>query len=61
VAEIAQATGFSGQSAFSRAFARHFGISVRDLRAQSQPQAQSQAQSQSQAQPAPPTPGSAPN
>jgi len=51
VAEIAQATGFSGQSAFSRAFARHFGISVRDLR----------AQPQSQAQPAPPTPGSAPN
>ena len=59
VAEIAQATGFSGQSAFSRAFARHFGISVRDLRAQSQPQPQAQPQSQSQ--PAPPTPGSAPN
>ena len=34
VAEIAQATGFSGQAAFSRAFARHFGQSVRALRAE---------------------------
>ena len=36
VAEIAQATGFSGQAAFSRAFARHFGQSVRTLRAEAQ-------------------------